>query len=417
MNYTSSSAFDFPNWGYTLPLVYDPNNFRLEDVRSSLELRFYDTVNDIYLYHLFLGGTNYVLGYNRLGPTNTFDGFDKDTGELQVTTENEQGTAWDYWNYIPRWNGVNPSYLIANPLATGYSDHNMSPNIGTTTYNLYSILGYADDISSGRYRLDGFRLITNAVETSWQYGVDNDYNVIARWVYKENNWQVADYIAGEGVTIKNGIISANGSEIVQVNPIVTSGTQLAIINGKSIYAPTTTVTQVLTEGTEIGEVNGTKLYAPSGGSDVTVTPITTTGTNIANIAVNGTTYNLFAPSSGGGGGGHNYSTEEQVIGTWIDGSTLYEKTVAIAINAYYQTSSNVYFYRHNINDIQDCVSCEVNCNGLHFLNGSFYNLYNAYTFQLNSFRPSEISFAMSSAIYSELSSTVVYVTLRYTKTS
>jgi hypothetical protein len=95
-----------------------------------------------------------------------------------------------------------------------------------------------------------------------------------------------------------------------------------------LYAPTTTVTQTLTEGTEIGEVNGTKLYAPTGGgSDVTVTPITTTGTNIANIAVNGTTYNLFAPSSGGGGGGHNYSTDEQVIGTWIDGSTLYEKTI------------------------------------------------------------------------------------------
>jgi hypothetical protein len=199
-------------------------------------------------------------------------------------------------------------------------------------------LGYADNISSGRYRLDGFRLITNAVETSWQYGVDNDYNVIARWVYKENNWQVADYIAGEGVTIKNGIISANGSEIVQVNPIVASGTQLATINGKSIYAPTTTVTQTLTEGTEIGEVNGTKLYAPSGGSDVTVTPITTTGTNIANIAVNGTTYNLFAPSSGGGGGGHNYSTEEQVIGTWIDGSTLYEKTYTYSFTA----SSNDY---------------------------------------------------------------------------
>ena len=26
------------------------------------------------------------------------------------------------------------------------------------------------------------------------------------------------------------------------------------------------------------------------------------------------------------GGGINYSTEEQVVGTWIDGSTLYQKT-------------------------------------------------------------------------------------------
>ena len=330
MNYTTDSAFDFPNWGYTLPLVYNPNSFQLADVRSSLELRLYDTVNDIYLYYLFLGGTNYTITYNILGPTNTFDGFDKDTGELQVTTENEQGTAWSYWNYIPRWSNRG-SYLIANPLATGYSDHDMSPNIGTATYNLYSILGYADEISSGSYRLDGFRLITNGFETSWQYDKANDYNVIARWVYKENNWQVADYIAGDGVTIKNGIISANGSEIVQVSPIVTSGTQLATINGKSIYAPTTTVTQTLTEGTEIGEVNGTKLYAPSsGGSDVTVTPKTSTGTNIADIEVDDTTYHLFAPSGGGGEAIETafiYSNEERVVGVWTDDKPLYQKTL------------------------------------------------------------------------------------------
>jgi hypothetical protein len=29
----------------------------------------------------------------------------------------------------------------------------------------------------------------------------------------------------------------------------------------------------------------------------------------------------------GGGGSHTYSTTEQVVGTWIDGSTLYEKTI------------------------------------------------------------------------------------------
>ena len=30
--------------------------------------------------------------------------------------------------------------------------------------------------------------------------------------------------------------------------------------------------------------------------------------------------------SGGGGSEHNYSTTEQAVGTWIDGSTIYEKT-------------------------------------------------------------------------------------------
>lgn len=43
-------------------------------------------------------------------------------------------------------------------------------------------------------------------------------------------------------------------------------------------------------------------------------------------------FNAGLGSSGGGGGGsssHNYSTNEQVIGTWIDGSTVYEKTLNV----------------------------------------------------------------------------------------
>ncbi|MGJ1042731.1 hypothetical protein ACR77V_12905, partial [Staphylococcus epidermidis] len=152
----------------------------------------------------------------------------------------------------------------------------------------------------------------------------------------ENNVITSTLKAGTNIQITDdGTVSASGAEIVQT---VTSGTQLATIDGTSIYAPTTTVTQVLTSGTEIGAVNGTKLYAPTGGgSDVTVTPITTTGTNIANIAVNGTTYNLYAPTSGGGG--HNYSTTEQVIGTWIDGSTLYERTYDLGSDLTLQDST------------------------------------------------------------------------------
>lgn len=38
-----------------------------------------------------------------------------------------------------------------------------------------------------------------------------------------------------------------------------------------------------------------------------------------------------------GGSGHNYSTDEQIVGTWIDGKTLYEKTIAVT-----QGSSETY---------------------------------------------------------------------------
>ena len=238
MNYISSGGFDFPDWGYTLPLEYNPGSFKLAYVRSSLELRFYDTVNDFYIYILLLGGTNYTVSYNRLGLTNTFDGFDKDSGELQVTTTNEQGTDWPYWNYIPRWENTGSRSSIANPLGRGYSDDHMSRGVGTITYNLYSILGYARNISTGRYRLDGFRLISNGVETSWQYEGEKEYNIITRWIYKENNWQVADYIEGDGITINNGIISADSDAIVQITQTITDGTELATINGISIYSNT-----------------------------------------------------------------------------------------------------------------------------------------------------------------------------------
>ena len=41
-----------------------------------------------------------------------------------------------------------------------------------------------------------------------------------------------------------------------------------------------------------------------------------------------------------GGGSHNYSTDEQVVGTWIDGSTIYEKSFSVANIAY--TTSGTY---------------------------------------------------------------------------
>lgn len=43
------------------------------------------------------------------------------------------------------------------------------------------------------------------------------------------------------------------------------------------------------------------------------------------IKFNGESY------TGGTSGGHVYSTAEQVVGTWVDGKTLYEKTVSETI--------------------------------------------------------------------------------------
>lgn len=64
---------------------------------------------------------------------------------------------------------------------------------------------------------------------------------------------------------------------------------------------------------------------PSGGGDsVSWTQLQASGTKIAEIDINGTTQDVYAPT-GGGGGGHTYSTSEQVVGTW-NGETLYERS-------------------------------------------------------------------------------------------
>ena len=93
-------------------------------------------------------------------------------------------------------------------------------------------------------------------------------------------------------------VVAGGSEVT-VTPITDSGTKIATITvdsvDKDIYAPKAEVSQTVTEGTEIAEIDGTKIYAPSSG-------------------------------------GLDYSTSEQDTGIkWIDGKEIYQKTIDLGV--------------------------------------------------------------------------------------
>jgi hypothetical protein len=55
-----------------------------------------------------------------------------------------------------------------------------------------------------------------------------------------------------------------------------------------------------------------------------------------------------------GGGGVNYSTQERVIGTWIDGKPLYQKTIDFGVMPSSTTKSVV----HGISNIKRIVSIE-----------------------------------------------------------
>ena len=89
-----------------------------------------------------------------------------------------------------------------------------------------------------------------------------------------------------------------------------------------------------------------------GGDSVSWNQIQTSGTKIAEITINGTSQEVFAPS-GGGGGSVNYSLNEQVIGTWINSKPLYQKTINFGAMPALNGSKTV---NHGINDIEDVVS-------------------------------------------------------------
>lgn len=112
------------------------------------------------------------------------------------------------------------------------------------------------------------------------------------------------------------------------------------IAGKS----TVTYTPTVTSGVELGKikVDGTtkKIFAPESVEGVTVTQTVITGTELATITVDDTSTKIYAPEVTTS---NVYSTNEQEVGTWIDGNKVYEKTqnggISISANDnWYDTS-------------------------------------------------------------------------------
>lgn len=67
----------------------------------------------------------------------------------------------------------------------------------------------------------------------------------------------------------------------------------------------------------------------------------------------------FGPGSGGSSSpGVNYSTDEQVIGTWIDGKPLYQKTI-VANNIYVAKNDTDSQFKHNVSNIETGLVSEI----------------------------------------------------------
>lgn len=100
-------------------------------------------------------------------------------------------------------------------------------------------------------------------------------------------------------------------------------------NQYKIYMPSLKYENSVTDGIKIGTITlgeqSFDVYAPAssaGGSTVSVVPKTLTGTNIAEITVDGTTYQLYAPTSGGGSGSTVTAEATLTEGTQIGKITI-----------------------------------------------------------------------------------------------
>ena len=100
-------------------------------------------------------------------------------------------------------------------------------------------------------------------------------------------------------------------------------------NQYRIYMPSLKYENSVSGGIKIGTITlgeqSFDVYAPAysaGGSTVSVVPKTLTGTNIAEITVDGTTYQLYAPTSGGGSGSTVTAEATLTEGTQIGKITI-----------------------------------------------------------------------------------------------
>ncbi len=104
-------------------------------------------------------------------------------------------------------------------------------------------------------------------------------------------------------------------------------------------------------------------------------------------------------TSGGGGSGHNYSTTEQVVGTWIDGSTIYEQSFAITN----QTISTGWTVLVSSISIAKLISGEVCVGG------------GGYDYTWNALYYNNGNIAVYNFLGGAIQSANGYVTIRYTK--
>ena len=124
---------------------------------------------------------------------------------------------------------------------------------------------------------------------------------------------------------KNAFLPLNGTETL--SSFTDGGTEgdISLVPYSNVVVTPVLVSDVKVNGTSVVDTNGVANITGAGGSTVTVTQIQSTGTKIAEIDVDGTTTDLYAPNGGGGGStvsvNQKVSSGENIASITVDGVT------------------------------------------------------------------------------------------------
>ena len=213
-------------------------------------------------------------------------------------------------------------------------------------------------------------------------------------------------------TVNNNSLLGSGN--IEVQESLVSGTNIKTVNNNSLLGSgNVEVQESLVSGTNIKTVNNNSLL---GSGNVEVQETLVSGTNIKTINNNSILGSGNITIQGGGGSSLNYSTTEQVVGTWIDGKPLYQITVIKTANSYTN-------YLYELSDLGiyniDIMIIDLGGSTVHYMPTDYVG-YASISYYVNSSDRAHVYLNGAGQLAIQNQNTnnrTYYITLKYTKTT
>lgn len=282
------------------------------------------------------------------------------------------------------------------------------PHVVDNEYNISwqteagEVFGGTLDVTSGELTVDS--TIVDLGSLNWTYesgplrflttGLSNTAKLPASgW---SDNLICSNYAPANGVGNNETIsLNSNGALYIKDTAYTDATAFKTAMNGvKLVYKLKTPLAPISLTPTQISSLLGTNnIWADAGNVEVEYWRNPVDGPQIRMDDV------VYAQGQqGGGDSGHTYSTEEKVVGTWVDGKTIYERS--IPVNLTIRTTSQVITSSVDISNMRLIVS----------MMGNFTNTNDEGCFPITGYKYNGNLYAkaMEDALLN-------YITIQYTK--